>query len=891
LNAGSDDEWLASLESNKLGEPSRSGPSFVNQAQDPLRRAGSDADALAFLAGGGAMGARIRAYDWSRTSLGLPSGWPQALRTSLRVLLTTNHPIFVFWGPELICFYNDSYSQSLGPEKHPFILGARGRQAWDEIWDIIGPQIDHVMAGRGATWHENQLVPITRHGHREDVYWTYSYGPIDDESAPNGVGGVLVICTETTRQVLAEQRAQFLLDLEQRLGNLTHSRAIVATAAQALGAYLRVGRCGYAAVEQDGEYFLVEHDWTDGGIPSLVGRHRLSDFGSRLREDFLEGRSVRLEDVRADDRTASALRTYEADSVRAGVGVPILKDGRLVAALFVHQQLPRRWGDSAVALVQGVAERTWAAIERARAEEQLRASNEELRLIADAMPVLISFVDAKTRYRFMNRCYEEWFGHKVVDSIGRTMAEVLGKAAFEAIEPYVRRALAGEHVTYEAQVPYRDGGSRFIHGEYIPLVRRERVEGFYVFVQDISLRRQVEEALREADRRKDEFLAMLAHELRNPLAPIRTAAQVLKLSTSADPSALRTSEIIVRQVEHMTEIVDDLLDVSRVTHGLVELNLEVVDVKQALAAAIEQIRPALESRRQRLTVDVPPDLIRIRGDSVRLTQIIGNLLGNAVKYTPDDGAITLGVHVDPAHVVIAVSDTGAGIAADLLPRIFDLFAQGDRTAARTQGGLGLGLALVKRLVELHKGTVEARSPGPGRGSQFVVRLPRADAAAAEAAQEPTIAVVTRPQSGPLQLMVVDDNKDAAAMLAMLLRMEGHEVSVEHDAHAALARAMSSRPSVMLLDIGLPSMDGLELARRLRANPLTASCTLIALTGYGRPEDRLRSRDAGFDHHLVKPVDPSELMAALAGLTERRRQVQRGHARTAAGDTAEQPDSR
>lgn len=343
----------------------------------PEQRAGlrSAGDGPDFLSGGGEMGELMRAHDWSNSTLGAPSTWPQPLRTAARLLLNTGHPMYIFWGEAGACLYNDAYRQSIGPERHPASLGRPAHEVWEEIWEIIGPQIDQVMGGGAATWHENHLVPITRNGRREDVYWTYSYGPIDDPTTPAGVGGILVVCTETTEAVRAQLRQTFWIELDGALRDLADPHAVMATAAELLGRHLRVGRCGYGEVDATGAFFTVEHDWTDGNMPSLVGRLRLEDFGPDLIADYRAGRAARLDDLLADARTEGAAAAYAAaGNLRAGIGVPLVKEGRFVAALFVHQTEPRRWTDDEEALVRGVAERTWAAVERARAETALRAS-------------------------------------------------------------------------------------------------------------------------------------------------------------------------------------------------------------------------------------------------------------------------------------------------------------------------------------------------------------------------------------------------------------------------------------------------------------------------------------------------------------------------------------
>ena len=380
---------------------------------------------------------------------------------------------------------------------------------------------------------------------------------------------------------------------------------------------------------------------------------------------------------------------------------------------------------------------------------------------------------------------------------------------------------------------------------------------------DIDAREEYEEKLREADRRKDDFLAMLAHELRNPLAPISAAADLLKLGKLDDACVRQTSELIGRQVKHMTSLVDDLLDVSRVTRGLVDLRKAPVDVRDIVRDAVEQVNPLMISRRHHLTLQLPPEIAVVMGDQKRLVQVIGNLLTNAAKYTHEGGNILFKAEVVPGQVVLTVEDDGIGMAPGLVGRVFDLFAQAERTSDRSSGGLGLGLALVKSLVELHGGEVTCRSKGPGKGSRFTVCLPLAAPAAALLRGRNAGAPLRSIK--PLKIMLVDDNLDAAEMLSMFLEASGHQIIVEHGSRRALERAQVELPDVCLLDIGLPEMDGNELAQRLRGISTTAGIVLIAVTGYGQDRDREASMAAGFDHHLVKPVDTDRLATVLAGI--------------------------
>jgi len=377
----------------------------------------------------------------------------------------------------------------------------------------------------------------------------------------------------------------------------------------------------------------------------------------------------------------------------------------------------------------------------------------------------------------------------------------------------------------------------------------------------VAERARAEEALREADRRKDEFLAMLAHELRNPLAPISAAAQLLKLPALNAGLISKTSAVISRQVSHMTSLIDDLLDVSRVTRGLISLDRKRLLINDVVNDAVEQVRPLIDARRQGLFIGMPVDSIALIGDHKRLVQVLTNLLNNAAKYTPEGGQLRLIVTSVDTQASICVQDDGIGIAPELLPRIFDLFTQAERTPDRSQGGLGLGLALVRSLVALHGGTVSAASPGRQRGASFSVALPRI-VEPVEKSMHPLIPLQKAECSKGLRLLVVDDNTDAAEMLGAFMESAGHQVSIEYEPYQAMERARTEAPDVCLLDIGLPGMDGNQLARCLRRMPQMSNATLIAVTGYGKKFDRDASIAAGFDYYFVKPADPAELVALL-----------------------------
>lgn len=458
------------------------------------------------------------------------------------------------------------------------------------------------------------------------------------------------------------------------------------------------------------------------------------------------------------------------------------------------------------------------------------------------------------------------FGIGEADAVGRPLAALFEQPS--AAERLVRDAAHGTSGRAELQALVA-GELRHIEAtaDGIRDPRGVRL-GVVAILRDVTVQRRSQQALIDAARQKDEFLAMLAHELRNPLSPIRNAAQILSLiDTSGDPRIRRASDIIGRQVEHLTGLVDDLLDVARVTRGAVELDRRPVDMREIVAAAVEQARSLSDAKHQRLDMRIEQDLY-VLGDAERLVQVLANLMNNAAKYTDEGGHISLAMSGKHGQVRVAVADDGMGIAPELLPRLFQLFTQGQRSSDRSQGGLGIGLALVRTLVELHGGSVSAASAGPGQGSTFTVMLPRIP-------RPPVAAPPLRTGSPPfapgnrLRLMVVDDNADAAQTLAELLKAQGHVVDVHYDPLDALARADEVAPDVFILDIGMPHMDGYELAERLRGLRAGQQAVIIALTGYGQPEDRLRSRRAGFDHHLVKPLDADLLSSLLEQATPAR----------------------
>jgi PAS domain S-box-containing protein len=505
---------------------------------------------------------------------------------------------------------------------------------------------------------------------------------------------------------------------------------------------------------------------------------------------------------------------------------------------------------------------------RQRAAEVLHAERERFRTTLTSIGDAVVVTDAHGRVTLLNpvaQALTRWDA----DAIGRPIDEVfriVNEATRSPLENPVAKVLREGAIVGLAnhtvligrdgtELPIDDSGAPIRDG-------RGRVAGVVLVFRDITARRAAEQELHENDRRKDEFLAMLAHELRNPLAPIRNAAHTLALLGTPDDRIHWVSGVIERQVGLMTRLVDDLLDVSRITSGKITLRREPVSIGSVIAQSVEAARPPAESRKETLEVDVDPDVGWVDGDQARLVQVVGNLLDNAIKYTEEGGHIRLTAHVDGREVVIAVRDSGVGIATDLLPHVFDLFTQADRSLARRQGGLGIGLTLVRRLVDMHGGRVEAASEGPGHGSEFTIRLPRLAVDAAEPAAEPALDAPEGPSAPPRRVLVVDDQADSTDSLALFLRLRGHQVHTASDGPGALEEFARCQPEVVFLDLGLPGMSGYDVARRLRAMPEARDVRLVAVTGYGTEADREQTRAAGFDVHLAKPVDPHAVEALL-----------------------------
>ena len=513
--------------------------------------------------------------------------------------------------------------------------------------------------------------------------------------------------------------------------------------------------------------------------------------------------------------------------------------------------------------VEVIAGSTRDVTSRTNTAAALKSRTAQYETLLREAPIGVYLVDAKLRILEVNPFARPVFGD-IQDLIGRDLSEVLHvlwpPAYATEIVALFRHTLAtgAPYVTPERSETRLDSGQTEIyHYQLNRIPLPDGQFGVVCYFQDMSAQVHSRRLLEEADRNKNEFLAMLAHELRNPLASIRNLSEILSRTLAQDSRSIEVVSVVKRQVSQMTRLVDDLLDVSRISQGLIDLQLQVLDLSVVMAQAAEAVVPLLREKRHSLSITKCRLPLCVSADPIRLTQCLTNILTNAAKYTDAGGEIQLISYESGPHAVLSISDNGIGISEELLPRLFDLFVQGDRTAERGEGGLGIGLAVVKRLVEMHGGKVFAANRTEGRGTTFEIWLPRVEA---------TVGIACAPASEVAKsrrILIIDDNADSADSLSMLLEFEGHVTSAAHSAAAGLASIGLFKPNVVLLDLGLPGMDGYEVARRIRKMPFGNALTLVAVTGYGRPEDQERSRLAGFDAHLMKPVDLPKLEHLLA----------------------------
>ena len=747
-------------------------------------------------------------------------------------------------------------------------------KSWIAFWEGGDHQAARAAVEAAAAGREGRFVGFFRTLRDEAKWWDVTISPMRD--ANNQPARLLAVSRDVTERKRAETNFEFLSSVSQDLAQLTDMNEAMATVGAKIGVHLGLSLCAFVQINEAADEVVITHDWHRDDVPSLVGVHRLANF---VGEDFIRtaraGEIIVVRATAADPHTDTA--KFAALGIASFVCVPLIQDGQWRFAMGLYHSAAYGWREDEIELARELTTRVWTRMERLRAEEALRQSEERYRNLFNSMDegycvieMIFDEHEEPVDWRFLevNRSFAKQTG--LDEIVGKRMRELAPDHEAYWFETYGKVVLTGEPVRFinEAKAmnrwfdlyAFRLGGPDSFKVAVLFTDISERLQS------DRALSKAVE-TLADLDRRKDEFLAMLSHELRNPLAPISNAVKLLQLQKNQNPIQQQARTIIERQVGTLKHLIDDLLEISRINTGRVQLRLERIVLSGVVERAVETVRPLIAQRRQDLTLSVPPHPLWLHADAARLEQVVVNLLTNAAKYTDEGGHLWLSVEQEGDRAVLRVRDTGIGIAPELLPRIFDLFTQAEPSLDRSQGGLGIGLCLVQRLVDLHGGTVKAYSI-LGQGSEFVVRLPvMLDSMAPLPLPSPSIETAAPPEKYH-RVLVVDDNVDAAQSLAILLQAFGHDVRIAYDGPDAVKAALEFQPDVVLLDIGLPGLSGLEVARWIRKHAGLENIVLVAMTGYGQATDREHSQEAGCDHHLVKPVDFDQVRKILASVAQK-----------------------
>ena len=798
-------------------------------------------------------------------------------------------------GPTHVFEYaNARYSLLLGGRE---LIGRTVREAVPEVasqgfFEIL----DRVYATGTPFIGSGLRIGLQRPGEEglADAYLDFVYQPMRD--ADGSITGILVHGVDVTERQQGEARDRFLLEVEDALRPLSDPQQIMLTAAQMLAEHLGADRVAYADVEPDEDTFNVASDFTRG-VPSMVGRYRFSDFGPSVLDDLRNGVPFVVHDVDTHQPPLGDLAAYRRAQIRAVVGVPLLKAGRLVAGMAAHQAKPRRWSRYDVELLHHVTSRCFESIERARIERALRRSESGFRPLADAMPQIVFAATPDGEVDYFNRQWYEYTGLPANETGLESWRKVHTKEGLaRALAAWPEALRTGQ--PYEIEYPLRrhDGELRWHLGRALPVRdERGRIVRWYGTNTDIHDRKQIEDALARAlraeqgarhdaelaSRMKDEFLATLSHELRTPLNAILGWSHMIRRDDVTPREYQRAAEVIERNARAQAKIIEDLLDMSAIISGKVRLEVHPVELPAIVRAAIDTARPAADAKHIRLRTEIDPMAgAQLRGDPDRLQQVLWNLLSNALKFTPRNGQITVVLRRAGTHAEICVADTGQGIAAEFLPHVFDRFRQADASTTRRHGGLGLGLAIVKQLVELHGGTIRVESPGEGQGATFTVSLPvtlaepvgpsEGEPASPAGSATSRIDAADCSAIAGKRVLVVDDEPDARDLVRELLLHCRAQVLTAGSSDEAMAIAARERFDVLVSDIAMPGEDGYRLLARLRAlgPERNGAVPAMALTAYARPEDEARALDAGFQLHCAKPVEPSALIAKVADLARR-----------------------
>lgn len=783
------------------------------------------------LRGGGTMGALMRCHDWSTTPLGPVESWQQSLKTAVSLMLRAQQPMFIGWGPHCISLYNDSYISILG-DKHPHALGHSMAEVWSEIWGELRQLNEAVMSGESLSF-ENKPFQLAGRETSGPHYFSFTYTPLlGDEGEVAGIFCAAIETTSTLRlaheSLTARVAQQALAESEERLRLATDAAEIA----------------------------FWDVNLPDGSLiwpPRLRTMFGITTDEALSLDDFFKG-------LHPDDRAsvASAFAATCDPQRRTFYNIEYRTVGRDDGKV--------RW---VAAKGRGLFDATGRCV-RANGTAMEITSRKTAEL---AMEMALEASRTGTFHWSIQDNLLTWdialdrlFGLRpgeAIRSLDQFIALVHPDDRDEVIHRCERCRDAGDDFEMEFRVVYPDGSVHWLYDRGRTFLdstgRAKTMTGACVDITDFVRAR---EALKLADRQKDDFLATLAHELRNPLAPLRTGLHLLQNVSGGMPGQGRqVLGIMQRQLDHMVHLVDDLLDIARIRQGKILLRQESLSLQVVLEQALEGVQAFFDAQGHVVVWDGVDPALRVMGDLTRLVQVVGNLLNNAAKYTPRGGRVTLrgGEASLPGMLLIEVADTGIGIPLNMLDYVFDRFSQVPQHLDHAQGGLGIGLSVVKGLVEMHGGRVAAESAGPGTGSRFSICLPRADTPEPAKTELPSSPDADRRR----RVLVVDDNRDAAETMALLLDMNGHEALLAYDGQTAVEIVKQHDPAVVFLDIGMPGMNGYETASMLRALPGAQARVLVALTGWGTEADQVRSLAAGFDLHLTKPVDIREIQHVLS----------------------------
>jgi signal transduction histidine kinase/ActR/RegA family two-component response regulator len=861
--------------------------------------------------GGGECGALMRSIRWAETPLGPSRQWPSTLRTLVPVMLATRFAMRILWGPDLILLYNDDYRSVLGPRKHPTAMGQPIERSYGELWPTVGPMFERAFHGETVVLDDG-ILPLNRSGYLEECYFTLSYSPIADEEGV--IRGVLGVVHETTERVLAERRLVTLRTLAANLVDATTVEGVCRSAGDALttnGADVPFVLF-YLLDETQREGRLVASSGLparlDVACPTVPLDADSTSWPLRVVAQGREPLAVtdlagRFGEIHAGPFPETIGTAFILPLVRAGSTRPRLL---IVAGVNPRHALDEMYRSFFELLAEHVAKAAFNVLAReeerrhaealadaARAAEQA-AEAERKRLYALFMqaPMPVAIIRGPEHVMELANAAALATWGKTRAIIGKTFLEGFPEMEGQGFDDLLRGVL-------ESGVAYRGseilthlarGGpgldAVYWNFVYAPLIEEEsRVTGVLVcgfeVTDQVLARRRVERlaeelaqqkaALEGAHRAKDEFVATMSHELRTPLNAILGWTRMLKMDRVAPPRVPHALETIERNAVAQTALIDDLLDVSRILTGKVRLNVGSVDLPHVVEATLETLRPACEARSLQIHAVIDSHAGPVMGDPDRLSQIVTNLLSNAVKFTPKGGRIHVHLERAKSMVRLTVKDNGVGIAPEFLPFVFERFRQADQTITRRHGGLGLGLSIVKHLVELHGGTIVAQSDGLGLGATFTVTIPlSAVQVAADRTSPESVDLAPSRELEGLRVLVVDDEADARDLISEILTHGGVAVRTAGDAEAAMRELESFAPHILVCDVGMPGEDGYSLMQRIRALPPDRGGRVraVAVTAYTRGEDRRRALAAGFNLHLSKPVDPSELTVSVARLAER-----------------------